>query len=342
MDDLFYRSWKCTNNGSLSIEEINLSGNVLTDGNLVINATIFPKLTYLHLNKNLFTKIPPHLFQPIGTFVSRRSGRKHHFKKISLAENKIQSLQNIENIGYIDVELLNLSFNSIVSWNKSDVFVSNVHNISYVDLSYNAISMFHEVMLDSIGKINYVILDGNPIDCNDCTMIKLQKWIASNPKYKNLKCLFTPSLYGTHVIDVDFDASKCFKKTEFFGYFCGFVISIFAIILITTWFGYTYRFNLVYMLHVIRTKRHARNMNQQDFGQWNYDAFVSYCHKDRDWVYNCLVKKLESTEMNYTLCLHERDFSLGGYIIDNIGECIRTSRHVIFVLTPNFVASNVS
>ncbi|KAF4529223.1 hypothetical protein B566_EDAN017592 [Ephemera danica] len=70
-----------------------------------------------------------------------------------------------------------------------------------------------------------------------------------------------------------------------------------------------------------------------------YDAFVSYSSCDRTWVQDVLMQTLENDENKYALCLHERDFRLGRYIMDNVAECMDSSRNVILVLSPNFVSS---
>ncbi|KAM9852037.1 toll-like receptor 18 [Aulostomus maculatus] len=70
-----------------------------------------------------------------------------------------------------------------------------------------------------------------------------------------------------------------------------------------------------------------------------YHAFISYSHCDADWVRDQLLPCLESNKNPYRLCIHERDFMPGKWIIDNIIENIESSRKVIFVLSRHFVNS---
>ena len=72
-----------------------------------------------------------------------------------------------------------------------------------------------------------------------------------------------------------------------------------------------------------------------------FDAFVSFCAADRTWVLDTLLPTLEDTAEGYKLCLHERDFQVGTYIMDNIGENIEKSRRVILVLSPAYIKSEV-
>ncbi|KAM6395325.1 toll-like receptor 2 [Rhynochetos jubatus] len=71
----------------------------------------------------------------------------------------------------------------------------------------------------------------------------------------------------------------------------------------------------------------------------SYHAFVSYSHADAGWVRRELLRRLENAEPPYRLCIHERDFTPGRWIIDNIVENIERSAKVIFVLSRSFVDS---
>lgn len=61
---------------------------------------------------------------------------------------------------------------------------------------------------------------------------------------------------------------------------------------------------------------------------FTYHAFISYSHSDADWVRDQLLPCLENNKNPYRLCIHERDFMPGKWIIDNIIENIESSRKV--------------
>ncbi|KAK5617460.1 hypothetical protein CRENBAI_005689 [Crenichthys baileyi] len=91
---------------------------------------------------------------------------------------------------------------------------------------------------------------------------------------------------------------------------------------------------------IIRAKYRAHKENLAgDIENFKYHAFISYSHSDADWVRDHLLPCLENNKNPYRLCIHERDFMPGRWIIDNIIENIESSHKVIFVLSRHFVNS---
>ncbi|XP_006266515.1 toll-like receptor 2 [Alligator mississippiensis] len=89
--------------------------------------------------------------------------------------------------------------------------------------------------------------------------------------------------------------------------------------------------------HIVQSRYRARRA--QPARTYAYHAFISYSYSDADWVRQELLRRLESAQPPYRVCIHERDFTPGRWIIDNIIENIENSYKIIFVLSHSFIDS---
>ncbi|CRL03398.1 CLUMA_CG016341, isoform A [Clunio marinus] len=84
--------------------------------------------------------------------------------------------------------------------------------------------------------------------------------------------------------------------------------------------------------------RNRRKSNNKD-DPYNYDVFVSYSDKDRNWVLDELIPNLER-RAEIKICLHERDFQVGLSILENIIHSMDQSRCLLLVISESFLKSN--
>ncbi|KAI1882183.1 hypothetical protein AGOR_G00248070 [Albula goreensis] len=70
---------------------------------------------------------------------------------------------------------------------------------------------------------------------------------------------------------------------------------------------------------------------------FRYHAFISYSHHDSLWVDSLLVPRLEGAGLS--LCVHERDFTPGDWVLNNIINCVEESYKTLFVLSQSFIQS---
>jgi hypothetical protein len=72
--------------------------------------------------------------------------------------------------------------------------------------------------------------------------------------------------------------------------------------------------------------------------QFPYDVFISYSHKDKAWVTSEFLPELEKA--NLRVIIDDRDFEIGKPSAQNMVRAIEQVRHIIAILTPNWVASD--
>ena len=66
--------------------------------------------------------------------------------------------------------------------------------------------------------------------------------------------------------------------------------------------------------------------------------FITYSSKDFGWVTKNLISVLEKRSIDYSI--HSRDFEIGRPIVQNMADCVYSSRQVLIVLSENYLASN--
>jgi hypothetical protein len=103
--------------------------------------------------------------------------------------------------------------------------------------------------------------------------------------------------------------------------------------------AYNNRWYIQYYLAKRKIRSQRRRSNTTTF---TYDAFVSYNHIDKDFVWQHLLPMLEDGAGScgrMRLCVHERDFRVGCTIMENIVHGLESSRACIVVLSKEYARS---
>ena len=70
-----------------------------------------------------------------------------------------------------------------------------------------------------------------------------------------------------------------------------------------------------------------------------YDIFLSFCHKDKEFVMSEIVPHLECTEKPYKVCIHFRNWEVGEWIHKNIERSVKESRCTVIIMLQYFLKS---
>jgi TIR domain len=71
--------------------------------------------------------------------------------------------------------------------------------------------------------------------------------------------------------------------------------------------------------------------------EFKYDVFISYSHKDIEWVQRELIPRLKKAKLK--ICVDDQDFPIGGVAIVTMQDSIEVSRRTLLVLTPRYMTS---
>ncbi|KAI5633475.1 TIR domain-containing protein [Phthorimaea operculella] len=209
--------------------------------------------------------------------------------------------------------------------------------LTELDLTRNDISSVDDDVASKLFSVEnrQVLLSGNPIVCN-CKNKNFINTIQIHRKqvldYENITCAGNEKILLRNV-----DVTKL----------CDVLNNIFLIVPLAVSGGLLALVSLAIVLNYlfgqeIRIFLYARGwclfcVTEDEEDERVYDAFVSFCHEDDDFVCQELVPKLE--ELGYKLCIHHRDWPPGDLIPNQIIRSVEASRKTIIVLSKNFACS---
>lgn len=355
-----------------SLETLDLSNNLLSDTGFWWYGCpyefVFPKLRQLVLSKNRFSDL---------SFISLKTHQMKNLESLDLSFNSIQlggpcfwpkniielSLSN-NNLGNTVFSFLSqyfqridLSKTGITALSQEDLlqfpllthlFLSfnNIKAISvhlsptllslYID--HNAITAISQESMAGLPSLRTLKAGDNPFACS-CNsywfMMSLNKSLLQDWPL-DYTCSTPSSVADLLVSEYKTSKISCEPLLQT-------AIALPLIIVIVAAVGSVfYACDGVWytkMLWVwIRVKRRGQKQaNLLSKKTFRYHAFISYSHCDSAWVQSKLMPSLEGAGLS--LCIHERDFLPGQWIVDNIINCVEASYKTLFVLSNHFVQS---
>ncbi|PVD38467.1 hypothetical protein C0Q70_01082 [Pomacea canaliculata] len=187
----------------------------------------------------------------------------------------------------------------------------------------------------------YLNLTFNPIACL-CMHIDFLTWIQQSALMflheNNYSCL-TADGTVKKMINIT-EEIQTLQKTcgDFVGMLIGAFTCFFCLTLaLASAVLYRFRWKLRYLYYASRLA-HSRKRTLID-NSFEFDAFVSYCSEDDEFVHGELMRQLEERK-GLRLIVHHRDFTPGRPIPCNIVAAVQNSRHTLVVLTRHLLQSD--
>ena len=212
-----------------------------------------------------------------------------------------------------------------------------------LDLSSNQILTVHKNTFseETRQRLSSFYLGNNSFVCS-CDILWFKHWLISQPS------LFYPdktsrssydcrNIRGMKVEDFSMNEQPCIFSREMNTLIiisCSFAILAFTV----TTLVFRYRWHLRLLMHeAFRGRNDYRRLRLQT-NVFDYDVFVSYASAELSWVREHLMAELED-RLGLRLCVHERDFIPGKNIVDNIADCVQSSKKILMVFSKDFVRS---
>ncbi|XP_026542262.1 toll-like receptor 2 [Notechis scutatus] len=332
-----------------SLEHFNLSNNDLTDLSTVSKLTFnWPQLSKLDLSHNqirnckelpcgwspslvwldlAYNVVTMGIFQCLPT----------RLQFLDLSYSQLERLEMAYFEVTVDLQELRLSGNKIkfipTEW--------RCPNLRVLAIDGNSFGVIGKGSFVNMPQLTQLKAGNNPYHCV-CDLYGFLQETLKNGKLQIVDwpsgwtCYHPEPLLDTAVIAYTPRLTQCSVMVV-----VAIAVSITAAVVIAV-MVLCWRFNVPWYLkatlQVVRSKyRSGRSQPLRDFA---YHAFISYSCSDADWVRRELLQRLEASTPPYRICIHERDFTPGRWIIDNIIENIENSHKIIFVLSRSFVDSD--
>jgi len=352
----------------LKLIEYRLNGLEIVRGPLIVSQPMTNVV--FDFSDNRFSCISPDAFSPtvmLGSIIKELilSGNKlaaqmeadvtgitfkdfMHLDTLNLANNGIKRLPTGIFSKLPNMNILNLSRNSL---RQIQFQFSHMKMLQVCDISYNLLTTLDRSTLQKFSAImetsNLTIsLLGNPIQCS-CETYYFLTWLSQHQKqlmnFADYSCLYKgnvvrfSNLTEVVLVDLNFQCSMQIAVIV-----SATLLGLVLILLSIAVCCYRYRWELRYFcLKLVQRSRQYQLLNDDD-ASCTYDAFVVYSNKDSDWVLEELLPHFEDCTdyQPLRLCVHDRDFLPGEYIIGNIWSRMEDSRKVILVISKNFARSN--
>ena len=232
-----------------------------------------------------------------------------------------------------DLHLLDISNNNIQC-----LYNSEMRDISKI--------IHHSPRRRNVSKVFEMNLSYNPLRCS-CSCLPFYLWMRKVRLYINFtdfssyRCTFDngtdTDLSDLHLI-VGILHSQCLSTdwSPVVSTTTTVLIAYTLILIAAT----SFRFRHTLRYHWLKHKMHRQYLERHILDpKYCFDAFVSCERTDAIWVKRNFLPKLENQQTGLKFCVAQRNFLVGGTIIDNIVRSINQSRKVVYVFSQNFLKS---
>lgn len=270
-------------------------------------------------------------------------------KHLGLERNNLHSLAGELFRPLVTLKSIDISKNALISW-QQNIFRWN-RNLKRILASHNKFTYLSETMIEDFSNVEDLELAENPFSCDCTSFAALQSQANDN---NSIVALLQNSSASCVYPDAETNLTlyEYYLKVEELGIVCDtptilFIIVpllltllLIAIIALTL---YKFRWHVRYWiflarLHLSRTGKLRPKTQPKSYTNYQYDAFVSYCNEDRNFVIR-LVAMLENYQPYLKLCVYERDFQVGAMISESVLESVARSRKTLLVISDSYARS---
>ncbi|ROT76543.1 Toll protein [Penaeus vannamei] len=322
------------NNLFVDLKTVDLSGNLISYLEF-LSIHFVSDGVKLNLKNNQIKAINLHMKEIPMPTKDMYQLKTNYSVTLNLMNNSLANFDGLDHPFYTRLANLTIPYNKISHINESDL----PGNLKVLDVRGNNLTFLSDTTLDYLNVTDVVLsLGDNPWTCN-CDMIDFftflqvpeRKVLDSN----NIKCASD----GELLLSIsEYTICPSFRNPMVIVTIVLITVFLLLFAVLGTMSFYKYKQGIKVWLFTHRMCLWAITEDELDADK-KYDAFISYSHKDEEFVNTVLVPGLESGNPKYRICLHYRDWIPGEYIQNQILQSVEDSRRTIVVLSSNFIES---
>ncbi|ROT69975.1 toll-like receptor, partial [Penaeus vannamei] len=242
-------------------------------------------------------------------------------RTLNLSENMIMLLPPELFHNLTNLLILDISYNRLMTWD--DPVLGSIPNLTELHLRTNLLDGITDAMEVDFRKesLKLVDLQDNTFKC-DCSLSKFNRSLNTS-NFLNWPYLCREGKRRGHGEYIARAPCNFATQPENHGRMRAIVIStiVSSLLLVASVMVYRKRWYVRYFMYTVRMRT---KVVREEADKYLYDTFVCYSQTDRQWVFEHLVAKLEDGG-RYRVCIHERDFTVGQEITDNIISSVERS-----------------
>ncbi|GAB6021763.1 TOLL-like receptor [Chamberlinius hualienensis] len=305
-----------------------LDGNYLNNL-LSENLTEYQNVRQLYLNSSNITSIDESAFQ----FMRK-------LKMLDLSHNHLTIIQEGTFNWLTNLRKLYLNHNKILQ--LPDNCFNYSTSLKSLRLHNNNLNNFPIWNLIDLNFLNELTIHNNSWSCDCNFIIAFRDYFKYNihqiANESEIYCVYdNGTISNTSVIM--YDISQCKVSVNYMWQIISGVLGFLSIIAIATGVIYNFKSSNSDDQTELKYSVMKNTGTPLETEGKAFDIFISYSNKDSDFVVDELIPNLEHTQNPYHVCVHERNFLVGGTIEDTILEAIRKSTRIVVVLTENYLCS---
>lgn len=337
----------CIENILPNIEIFNASNNVMRSLKTISMLTAqWPKLTTLDLSSNHFGRLDETCVWNSNIKVLILKDNLLQYEVFQCLPTTVEYLD----LSHSQLERLNMNYfdkatdltELILSNNKIKFIPSGWSgpHLRVLALEGNSFGVIDQGSFQNLLNLTHLTAGNNPYHCT----CDLYAFFTDTQKKRSLVLVDWPHDYycyhPPYLLDTRIEHFSPGRLECNVGLVVAISVSVTAFVVIICML-LCWRFDAPWYIRatcqIIQMKYRSRKADHSR--DYDYHAFISYSYSDAEWVRGVLLPHLENSDPPYRVCIHERDFQPGKWIIDNIIENIENSHKIIFILSHNFVNS---